>query len=138
MIEQILKWLKRTGIVLVSLPLILIGILILYEVFGMCVNHFATARQTKRLVADLTAEVPDIEITDIHSETGNTGPTGNHVDCLSVVTFSTQIQQAELEKRLYRHYTYNEWSCFLTQTEDGNYRFYLNTSAPFTDNIEGH
>lgn len=133
-----MKLLKRLAQILVSVPLILIGLLILYEVFGFCVNHIATQRQTKQLVATLEAEVPDIEIIDIHSETGNTGPTGNHVDCLSVVTFSTEMRQPDLEDRLYRHYDYDMWMCYLTQTEDGNYLFRLNTSAPFVDNIEGH
>ena len=133
-----MKWFKRIALAIVLAPLILIGIFLLYEMFGMGVNHLATRRQTKQLVAVLEAEVPDIEVTDIYSETGNTSGTGNHVDCLSSVTFSTEMSQSELEKKLFQHYTYNEWSCFMPQTEDGQYRFYLNTSAPFVGNIEGH
>lgn len=133
-----MKLLKTLAKILISVPLVLIGLLIAYEALGFCVNHIATGRQTKQLVATLEAEVPDIEIIDIHSETGNTGPTGNHVDCLSVVTFSTGMEQSDLEDRLYRHYEYDMWTCYLSPTEDGNYLFRLNTSAPFVDNIEGH
>lgn len=133
-----MKLLKKIALSILSVPLILIGILILYEVFGMCVNHLATARQTKRLVATLKEEVPDIELTDVHSETGNTSGTGNHVDCLTVITFSTEMSQSDLEKKLYQHYKYDEWMCYLSRTENGNYVFRLNTAAPFAGNIEGH
>ena len=133
-----MKLLKRIALIILSVPLILIGILILYELFGMCVNHLATARQTKQLVAVLKEEVPDIELIDVHSETGNTSGTGNHVDCLSLITFSTERQQPDLEEKLYQHYEYDEWMCFLSQSEDGDYVFRLNTSAPFAGNIEGH
>ena len=133
-----MKKLKRIAKVIISLPLILIGIVILYEVFGMCVNHLATARQTKKLVAALKEEVSDIELLDIHSETGNTSGTGNHVDCLSLITFSTKMPQSELENKMYKHYDYDEWMCYLAKNEDGSYRFRLNTSAPFAGNIEGH
>ena len=133
-----MKLLKKIALGILSVPLILIGILILYELFGMCVNHLTTARQTNRLVATLKAEVPDIELKDVHSETGNTSGTGNHVDCLSLITFSTEMRQSDLEKKLYQHYEYDEWMCFLSQTENGDYVFRLNTSAPFAGNIEGH
>ncbi len=133
-----MKLIKRIAKIILSVPLILIGVLILYELFGMCVNHLATARQTKQLVAVLKEEVPDIELIDVYSETGNMSGTGNHVDCLSLITFSTEMQQSDLEEKLYQHYEYDEWMCFLSQSEDGNYVFRLNTSAPFVGNIEGH
>lgn len=133
-----LKHLKKIALAIIALPLLLTGILFLYEIFGMCVNHLATKSQTKRLTAVLEAEVPDVVLLEIYSETGNTSGTGNHVDCLSEVIFSTGMQQADLEKKLYQHYGYDEQGCFLSQTEEGYYRFYLNTSAPFADNIEGH
>ena len=133
-----MKLLKRIALAFVLVPLILIGIIIGYEVVGMCVNHLATARQTKQLVADLKTEVPDIEVIDVHSETGNTSGTGNHVDCLSAVIFSTEMQQSDLESRLFQHYDQEAGNCSLLQTEDGYYRVSLNTSAPFADNIEGH
>ena len=65
-----MKLLKRIAKIILAVPLILIGIFILYELFGLCVNHFTTARQTKQLVATLEEEVPDIELIDVHSETG--------------------------------------------------------------------
>ncbi len=133
-----MKRLKRIALAVVSLPLVLAGLLILYEALGMGVNHLATRRQTKQLIANLKAEVPDIELIDVYSETGNTSGTGNHVDCLSSVTFSTKMQRTDLENKLFQHYPYDERGCFLSQTEDGAYLFYLNTSAPFADNIEGH
>ncbi len=135
---QTVKQLKRIVQIILLVPLILIGILILYELFGMCVNHLTTARQTKQLVTVLEEEVPDIELIDVHSETGNTSGTGNHVDCLTLITFSTEMQQSELEEKLYRHYEYDEWMCYLAQIENGDYLFRLNTSAPFAGNIEGH
>lgn len=133
-----MKLLKRITLSVLAVPLILIGIFIFYEMFGMCVNHLATARQTKQLAAVLKTEVPDIELIDVHSETGNTSGTGNHVDCLSLITFSTKMGQSDLEKKLYQYYEYDEWTCFLSQKENGDYVFRLNTSAPFADNIEGH
>lgn len=137
-VGETVKHLKRIALVLLSVPLILAGIFVFYEAAGMCVNHLATERQTKQVITRLKTEMPDIELIDIHSETGNTSGTGNHVDCLTSVTFSTKIRQSDLEDKLFQYYNYNEWSCFLSQTEEGYYCFYLNTSAPFADNIEGH
>lgn len=133
-----MKWLKRTGLVLLSLPIILIIIVILYEIFGMCVNHIATKRQTDRLKMNLENEIQDIKFVKIYSETGNTSGTGNHVDCLSSIVFSTEMQEFEIENSMSEYYEFNEWSCYIDKTDDGNYLFYLNTSAPFKDNIQGH
>lgn len=133
-----MKWLKRTGILLLSLPFLLITIVILYEIFGMGVNHMAAKRQTGTLQKNLEKEISDIHVIDVYSETGNTSGTGNHVDCLSVITFSTEMPEPELANRMSEYYTFDAWSCRIEKTEDGNYEFYLNTSAPFADNIEGH
>ncbi|MBD5135406.1 MAG: hypothetical protein HDT39_05510 [Lachnospiraceae bacterium] len=133
-----MKWLKRTGLVLLSLPIILIIIIILYEIFGMCVNHIATKRQTDRLKMNLENEISDIKIVKIYSETGNTSGTGNHVDCLTSIIFSTEMQEFEIENSMSEYYEFNEWSCYVEKTDDGNYLFYLNTSAPFKNNIAGH
>ena len=83
-----MKWLKRFGIALLVLPIILIIIFILYEIFGMCINRIATREQTNTLQMNLENEISDIEIISVYSETGNTSGTGNHVDCLSVIIFS--------------------------------------------------
>ena len=133
-----MKWLKRTGLIVLFLPFLLIIIFILYEIFGACMNRLATNRQTEQLQTNLENEISDIDIKDIYSETGNTSGTGNHVDCLTSITFSTQMQEQEIKDCMSKYYTFDEWSCFVTKTDDGDYLFYLNTSAPFADNIEGH
>ena len=136
--RQIMKWLKRIGIGFLFLPVFLIAFWVLYEIFGMCVNHIATKQQTEQLQAHLEQEIPDIEIINVYSETGNTTGTGNHADCLSSIIFSTQMQVPKLQEQLSKYYTFDDWSCCINTTEDGCYLFYLNTSAPFADNIEGH
>lgn len=133
-----MKILKRIGLVLLSLPVLLILLFLFYELFGMCINHMAARQQTDQLRTRLEHEIPDIQILDVCSETGNTSGTGNHVDCFSSVTFSTELQESEIENRMSGYYSFDDWFCYVTKTEDGNYFFYLNTSAPFADNIEGH
>ena len=133
-----MKWLKRLGIALLALPVTLIAILVLYEIFGMCINHITTGRQTNALQLNLENEISDIEIISVNSETGNTSGTGNHVDCMSSVIFSTQMQEAEIKDCMSKYYVFDEWSCYVNQTDHGYYMIYINTSAPFADNIEGH
>lgn len=133
-----MKWLKRTGIVILSLPIILIFLFIAYEIFGMCINHISTKRQTDKLKINLEKEIPDINIIQVYSETGNTSGIGNHVDCLSAVAFSTKMQKTEIENNMSKYYVFDEWNCYIDKTEDEYYLFYLNTTAPFADNIEGH
>lgn len=133
-----MKWLKRTGLFVLFLPVIVIVVFILYEIFGMCVNHIATGRQTKQLQASLEKEIEDITILKVYQETGNTAGTGNHVDCLSAVSFQTKMPESEIVDKMSAYYEFDDWNCYVYQTEDGNYLFYLNTSAPFADNIEGH
>lgn len=133
-----MKWLQRLGIMIILLPTMLITTFIIYEFFGMGINHLATQRQTNTLQRNLEKEISDIEIVSVYSETGNTSGTSNHVDCLSIITFSTQMQETEIEERMSKYYTFDDWDCYVNQTDDGNYIFYLNTSAPFRDNIEGY
>ena len=104
----------------------------------MCINHHATKQQTNLLQVNLENEISDIRIINIYSETGNTAGTGNHVDCLSSIIFSTNMPESEIRETMSKYYEFNERSCFLNKTDDGNYLFYLNTAAPFEDNIEGH
>ena len=136
--ELVMKWIERFFIVIVLLPITLFTLFIGYEIFGMCINHLATQIQTNTLQQHLESEIPDVEIVSVYSETGNTSGTSNHVDCLSSIIFSTQIQESEIEARMSKYYTFNDWDCYINQTDDGNYMFYVNTSAPFPDNIEGH
>ncbi len=133
-----MKWLKKLGIAILTLPITLFVIWGLYEVFGMCINHIATKEQTNTLQMILENKISDIEIVSVHSETGNTSGTGNHVDCLSSVIFSTKMQETEIEDCLSEYYVFDEENCDVDQTADGYYIIYINTSAPFADNIEGH
>ncbi len=133
-----MKWLKRFGIAVLILPVTLLVIWGLYEVFGMCVNHMAAREQTDTLQKNLESEIPDIEIVSVYSETGNTSGTGNHVDCLSSITFSTEMQETEIEDRMSEYYVFDGYDCYVNKKDDGYYIIYVNTSAPFADNIEGH
>ncbi len=133
-----MKLLKRAGAVLLALPVLLLAFFVCYEVFGACVNHMSTRQQTNELLENLEQEIPDLTILTVRSETGNTSGTGNHVDCLSSVSFSTELRESEIRSRLSKYYHFDEGSCYVARTEDGNYLFYLCASAPFADNIEGH
>ncbi len=133
-----MKWLKRFGIAILTLPVTLLVILGVYEILGMCINHAATEKQTHTLQMNLKNEISDIEILSVYSETGNISGTGNHVDCLSSIKFSTEMQKTEIEDCMSEYYAFDEWSCYVNKTEDGCYIIYVSTSAPFTDNIEGH
>ena len=57
-----MNWAKRFGIVILSLPIALIAVWVLYEIFGMCINHIATKNQTNTLRTNLESEISDIEI----------------------------------------------------------------------------
>lgn len=133
-----MKWLKRFGIIIVLLPVIFIVIGGVYETFGMCINHLATKEQTTILQNNLQKEISDIEIVTVYSKTGNTSGTGNHVDCLSSITFLTGLQKEEIENRMSKYYTLEEWDCYVDKTEEGTYMICISTSAPFVNNIEGH
>lgn len=132
-----MKHIKRIFTIMISFPFVLLGLFILYSLLGMGVNHISTYRQTKVLKANLEKTIEHIQITDVYSETGNTSGTGNHVDCLTRILFSTDSSLEEIKEGMSRYYEFSEWGCFVEETEEG-YLFYLNTSAPFADNIEGH
>ena len=133
-----MKWAKRFGIVMLSFPIALVVVWVLYEIFGMCINHIATNEQTNTLQTNLESEISDIRIISVYSETGNTSGTGNHVDCMSSIIFSTEMQETEIEDCMSKYYVFDEWSCYVNKTDDGYYKIYINTSAPFANNIEGH
>lgn len=133
-----MKWVKRIGITVLLLPVLLIMAVIAYEIFGMAMNHRATDRQTGKLQADLRNEIEDMEIQKVYSETGNTSGTGNHVECLSIITFSTGMAEEEIKGRMSEHYAFDGWDCYIELEEDGSYTFYLRSSAPFPNNIAGH
>ena len=131
-----MKYLKKTFIIILLLPLILIFAYIIFEIFGMCVNHIAAARQTDKLQNILENKIDDINFIDVYSETGNTSGTGNHVDCLSKITFSSEMQIGEINNILSEIYDNDDF--ILNNDDSGNYKLKLRTSAPFDDNIEGH
>lgn len=154
---------KRLLIVLLALPAILVGLFVLYEVMGMAVNHTASAYQTKNAIKLLNTELSSVEIIDSYTETGNTSGTGNHVDMLTAIIFKTDASLPEIEGLIDQNYGLNEWYCWVEELEkvvafwekDPNfhpyvsemevpddlrhtYLLYINNSAPFVDNIEGH
>ena len=133
-----MKWIKRICVIIMSLPVILIIVLITFEIFGMCVNHLATSRQTKELQSNLENEIDGIKIIDVHFQTGNLSGTGNHVECLSVVTFSTTLEECEIKKIMSKYYNIDNQNCFLKKTDQGIYSSIQETTAPFPNNIEGH
>lgn len=132
-----MKHIKRIIVGIFCIPFVLAGCYILFEIFGMCVNHISTSRQTRELTRNLTQAISDVEITDVYFETGNTSGTGNHVDSLSLITFSSKQSLDEIQGSMSEYYEWDEWNCFIEE-RDGEYIFYLNTAAPFPDNIEGH
>ena len=135
-----MKNLKRIAIVIALVPCFLVGLVVAYiafEIFGMCVNHISTGMQTRKLEQNLTDAISDIKILDSYSETGNTSGTGNHVDSLSVVTFSSGKSLEEIHSSMAEYYEFSDWYCHIRETDAG-FEFYLCTSAPFRDNIEGH
>ncbi|MDE6845478.1 MAG: hypothetical protein K2J99_06890 [Lachnospiraceae bacterium] len=133
-----MKLFKRIGITIMLLPFIVIAGIIIYEIVGMCVNHAATDRQTEKLQTDLTEKISDIEIINVNSETGNASGTGNHVESMSTIMFSTGMTEGEIKAVLPEEYNFDRESCVLRREEDGSYSIYLETPAPFPDNIEGH
>ena len=87
---------------------------------------------------NLKNEVSDIKILDVYSETGNISGTGNHVECLSVITFSTEMTESEVRDRMSKYYTFDGWDCYINKIDENFYSFYQSTSAPFPNNLEGH
>lgn len=154
---------KRVLKVVLCLPLVLIGLFILYEAVGIAVNHTASAWQTKNAIDLLNKGLSSVEIVDSYTETGNTAGTGNHVDMLTAVVFKTDASLPEIEGLIDRNYGLNEWYCWIEEMEkitafrekgpyfypyvaemevpenlEHTYLLYINNSAPFADNIEGH
>ena len=74
-----MKTMKKVLIGILAVPLFLI----LFEIFGMIINHASTGIQTNRLRHDIADAIPNTEIISVESQTGNTTGTGNHVDCLT-------------------------------------------------------
>lgn len=134
-----MKTLKKVLIGVLSAPFVLVLLFVLFEIFGMIVNHTATGIQTNTLHRDIRNAFPKTEIISVESQTGNTSGTGNHVDCKTEITFTSDLPLSEVQNKLSDRYEWNEWHCYVDETDTaGEYLFYLRTSAPFPDNIEGH
>lgn len=156
-----MKIIKRIIITIVCIPIALIVLLAAFEMLGMLVNHIAAGKQTRQIKECIETELTSVEIIDIYSKTGNTSGTGNHVDMLSVIVFKTEDSLTDIEDKLKDSYEFDEWSCWIQKMdviaewhEKGYYSFcdemnipeelndcyliYVNKSAPFPDNIEGH
>ena len=157
-------WIKRIGWGILSLPFIIIAGVIVFEMVGMGVNHYATKRQTKKLERIVEETVRDAVLETSYSETGNTSGTGNHVDMLSVVVFRTEADKEEIAAALQEKYSdLDSWSFYVESVEDleksaredgqtpgyydalnlpeeteNCYLVYVLEAAPFEDNIEGH
>ena len=154
--RRVLKW-------ILCLPFLLVGLFILYEAVGMAVNHAASAWQTKNAIDLLNTGLSSVEIVDSYTETGNTSGTGNHVDMLTAVIFKTDASLLEIEGLIDRNYGLDEWYCWIEEMKEVSaarekdpyfypyvaemevpdnlehtYLLYINNSAPFVDNIEGH
>ena len=56
-----MKWVKRFGIVMLSLPIVLAIVYVLYEIFGMYINHITTKEQTNTLRTNLESEISESE-----------------------------------------------------------------------------
>ena len=126
---------KKVLISIFAVPLFLI----MFELFGMAVNHSSTGIQTNRLRRNIVDAIPDTEIISFESRTGNTTGTGNHVDCLSCITFSSDLSLSEVQDKLSGDYDWNDLSCYVEETDTaGEYLFFLRKRAPFAGNIEGH
>lgn len=133
-----MKVLKRIGIAIIALPFLIIFGFILFEIFGACVNHISTGRQTKTLCSDLEAAVTDIDIIEKESQTGNFG-NGNHVDSFSKVVFTSDMNDSDIIDALDEKYDFKAiMGASLTTDVEGNHVFMLLSPAPFVDNIEGH
>lgn len=156
-----MKVFKKIAKIIICIPIVLVILVIAFEIIGMIVNHAATGSQTRALKNAIEEELTAAEVIDTYSETGNTSGTGNHVDMLSVVVFKTEDDPAEIEEKLKESYEFNEQTCFIQTMDaveeaakegyysyidemdvpertDNCYMMYLNRSAPFADNIEGH
>ncbi|NBI68032.1 hypothetical protein D1646_14720 [Pseudoflavonifractor sp. 60] len=145
------------------LPAALLVLFVLFEFIGIAANHAASTRQTEQLLELLQANLQQVDILDSYTETGNTSGTGNHVDMLSAVIFRTGADLEEIEQVLQEYGALDEWSFWVkpmaqvsAAREEHPYLYpflervavpedfedtwllYMNTDAPFPNNIEGH
>lgn len=135
-----ITFLKKAGIIAMCLPVLLVLFFIIWELFGMCVNLISSEIQTNQLYSVIKKELPDAEIIHKYSQTGNTSGAGNHVDSLSVVILSADLDKEQILDRLRGNDDLSSWyDCvYIDETDTGYYIVKVVTSAPFVDNIMGH
>ncbi|MCR5101392.1 MAG: hypothetical protein K6B41_08560 [Butyrivibrio sp.] len=121
------------GITIVAVPLLFIALFITIELFGYAANHVATSKQTKKLTEYVEKSIEDANITDTYSFTGNISGTGNYVECMSQITFESDISEDTLESIFEEQYKYYE-----LEVNNNNCMVTVYGDAPFPDNIEGH
>lgn len=157
-----MKVVKKVFTVILCIPVFIIVLFIVFEIFGMIVNHAATGIQTRKLI-NTVKEIDGLEITDTYSETGNTSGTGNHVDMLTILIVRTDKGILSLQECLKDYADMDEWSFQIKQLSDvkkaheeygylsgiydtlkipqedeGCFLIYYVDSAPLAGNIEGH
>jgi hypothetical protein len=96
--KRIKPLLIGAGVTCVAIPILLIAFWIVIEIVGVFANHAATDKQTRNLRNVIIHEIDDAQIIDEYSETGNTSGTGNHVDCLSRITFKSGKDSETISK----------------------------------------
>lgn len=93
------------------------------------------------MIKEIETDLSSAEIVDSYTKTGNTTGTSNHVDMLSVVVFTTEDPLDEIENKMARYYESKESGSidfWIGNIKEYKYILYMNTGAPFRDNIEGH
>ncbi|MCR4902389.1 MAG: hypothetical protein K6A23_05995 [Butyrivibrio sp.] len=131
--KTIIKILKGLGITIVAIPVIIIALFIAIEVVGYAANHITTSKQTKELTAYIEKTIEDASISEVYSFTGNSTGTGNHVECLSRITFKSDMSEDDVDTIFKEKYKYYD-----LEGQEGSYVITVYGDAPFPDNIEGH
>ena len=139
MILRKIKNIKRKIVFIgfIVFSFVVVVLFILFQVVGMISNVIATGKQTEKIQDNLESAISDVEIISVRSTTGDSSGTGNHVDCLSKVEFTTELTIDEVEAAMSEYYDLDGDRCHI-ETGDEGYLFVLNTSAPFSGNIAGH
>lgn len=127
-----------------ALPLVLIILFIVFEVFGAIVNHAAGNLQTKRFTG--YAAEQGFEVLASDTFVGNSG-NGNHVDLISSVYVTADrtteealalISSCDGSPAVWTPDEEDLSKAGVTPPEEGVLMLRLFNSAPFADNIEGH
>ena len=116
-----------------SLAALMMIIIIAVEFCQGQANQAATRKQTYNLKTYIENSIDDVRIIDVYSETGNTSGTGNHVDCLSMITFVSEKSENDLRQLFEKQYPDS-----LLKGKNDCYEITVVTEAPFPDQFDGH